>query len=138
MNNPPASEDRRPVGVSIIGIVMTVAGVCWLGSTAWNAYQLRQGLLSGSLPLIAKLSFAGLGMGLWLLITGLGMLVRWSLSRASFFALTAIAAVAGAGALDWLGVPEKRIMGMAMLAVVGLMCLGVWYLLGEKVKKWFR
>ena len=128
---------RRPPGVTVLGIVLLLAGLAFL---AWSA---RAGVLAGRelfapgvLPVFLA---AGVLPGAWALATGAGLLLGRSWARASFYAIAALTAVVAAGALSRpLGSAAAKLAAGGCLSALALAGWGVWYLRGTKADGWFR
>ena len=128
---------RRPVGVTVLACLLLVLSSVLLGN-AVRAAVAHPGemlkvlgflfwLLNWTLPAV------------WLGATGAGLFLGRSWARSSFFAIAALVLVITFGVLTRrFEKPRDYRLAGAVLGVALVTGWGVWYLLGARVRAWFR
>jgi len=125
----------RPSGVTVLGVLLLVIGGAFLANCARVAIMMPAQLPGN----IGIFMVAGVLPGLWASATGVGMLRARSWARASFFALVALCFVMVAGAISrGFETRADYARAGALTAVFLCMVWGVWYLMCEHVRAWFR
>jgi drug/metabolite transporter (DMT)-like permease len=131
-NRPP-----RPLGVTVLGTLLLLVCCCVLGSAAIVISRHPDQVFTG--PSMSALLLRWVLPAAWIGATALGLLGGKAWARGSYFTLCILAFVTTAGALSAdLSTQGARMRASFVVVVFICMAWGIWYLLGEKVKAWFR
>jgi hypothetical protein len=121
--------------VTVLAVGLLVVAAAFL----LNALRACLKMPDRILPELHVLLLMGLLRPIWLGATGAGLLAGRHWARASFFALTALSVVVAAGAFSR---PLDSIEARTAAGFLGGIALvaggGTWYLLGARVRAWFR
>ncbi len=121
----------------MLGVVLSLGGAVLLLDGAVVASRHPGAILTG--PGALHLALSWFLPAIWLGVTGAGLLRGASWARASYFAIAALALVVAAGlASRKLEDPKDYQRLGAAISVVLVAGGGIWYLLRENVKGWFR
>ena len=134
---PPEQRPPRPRGVTVLGWVLLLlcaaTAACAVRMVARHPAEL---LRANSLLYLA---LQWVLPAVWLGATGAGLLAGGGWARNSFFAIAALSLVVLAGRASRPLETRADYLGAGGALSVALVAAGgVWYLLGEKVKGWFR
>ncbi len=135
----PESQERapRPVGVTVLVLLLVVVCVSLLVDAGATIARHSDQLFTG--PSMFMLTVRWILPAAWIGGTALGLLRGKAWARGSYFTLCALAFVMAAGAVSAeLKTVQAKLVAVYCLAVFIVMAWGIWYLLGEKVKAWFR
>ncbi len=132
-----ANRSSRPFGVTALGALLLI--VCLSTLARMTAAIARHPDQVFTVPSLLVLFIAGLLPAAWIGATAVGLLLGKAWARGSYFTLSILTFVVTAGALSS-GLPDQRakLLAGSCITVSVIMAWGIWYLLGEKVKAWFR
>ena len=139
MIDAPEEKLPRPLGTTVLGVALLLGAAAFLANAARAAAGDPGAFSRAPVMSVIVLLAAGVLPAVWLGATGVGLLRGASWARASFFAIAALVLVVVAGLAS--RKPPGR-EGYPLIAAALALALfaggGVWYLLREDVKGWFR
>ena len=137
MIDAPKQRPPRPLGAAVLAVVLLLGGAVLLLDGVVVASRHPAAILTG--PSLLRLALNWFLPAIWLGTTGVGMFRGASWARASFFAIAALALVVAAGlASRKLENPRDYQRLGAAISIALVAGGGIWYLLRENVKGWFR
>lgn len=139
MIDAPQKRPPRPLGATALGVALLLGGAAFLTNAARAVASDPGAFSEAPVMSVSVLLAAGILPAVWLGATGVGLIRGQSWARASFFAIAALALVVAAGlASRKIEKPKDYQRLGAAISTALVAGGGVWYLLRENVKGWFR